>query len=219
MGALVSRYQQTDFDESRIYTWNEDSSVEMNEFQTGDLIFFTNDFPDSSIIRGFRRMKNTLWSSGGIVLYAPTIWRNEVLLLEFGKFSDDFLTDKLTLKNVGAGFRLVSLADRLRRVDFEAIGICKIQPRDRLQPSVETQFKFINTLKDIVKDKTINSNNFMINALKKMDIVKVGYANLSLNALAGSALRRYAEYRKLEIIAFKSLEHEQPKHKTFKINT
>ena len=218
MGTLVSRYQETDFDETNIYTFNDDSTIEMCEFETGDLIFFTDDFPDSSFVRGIRRFRNCLWTGAGIVLYAPSIWKNEVLLLEFGKFGDDFLTDKLTLKNVGKGIRLVSLADRLRRLEFEAVGIRKTQHRTRLRPNIEDQFKYCNRLKDITKtDKVYTEDNFVIEALKHLGIVKVEYANLSLNALTGSALKRYADYRKLEIIAFKSLEHERPKHKSFKL--
>lgn len=216
MGTLISKYQETDFDETNIYTFNEDSTVEMCEFQTGDLIFFTDDFPESSIVRGIRRFRNCLWSGGGVVIYAPSVWHSEVLLLEFGKYSDDFLTDKLTLKNVGKGIRLVSLTDRLRRQDFEAIGIRKLLPRDVLRPHVDDQFDACNTLKDIT-NKEYTGDTFLCNVLKRLQIIKVDYAHLSLNAMSGSALRRYANYRKLEIFAFTSMEHERPKQKTFNI--
>jgi hypothetical protein len=206
MGHLFSHYQTTDFDESKIYTFNNDGDIQLNQFQTGDLIFFSEEFPDSSIARGFRRLQNRLWDNCGVVFYEPSLWPDQMMLLETANVHpDDYLIDKLQLTNTGAGMRLVSLSDRIKSMKFEAIGVRKVRPREMLQPTAVDQFAHAKVLRPL-QDQKISQEQFAVEALKALGIIKVPYARPSINALTGSALDRLAKYHKLEVYAFKQLK-------------
>lgn len=206
MGHLFSRYQTTDFDENKIYTFNNDGDLHMNQFQTGDLIFFSEEFPDSSISRGFRRLQNRLWSNCGVVFYEPSLWPDQIMLLETAPVHpDDYLIDKLRLTNTGTGMRMVSLSDRIQSMKFDAIGVRKMRPREMLQPSAVDQFKQANVIRPL-QEKQLSKDHMALEVLKELGVIKVPYAQPTINDMAGSALDRLAKYHKLEVYAFKRLK-------------
>jgi len=208
MGGLISRYQTTDIDEDKIMSFDSDGSLQMNQFQTGDLVFFSERFPSSSISRAYFRFQDRLWTNCGVVFHEPALWPDQVLLLETASVHpDDYLTDKLTLKNTGKGVRLVSLSDRIYSMKFEAIGIRRRRPREMLQPSADQQFQEARHIVPLAQEnKDVAQQQFAIQVLKKLDIVKIPYVEPSLNSMAGSALDKLASYYKMEVKAFHKLK-------------
>jgi hypothetical protein len=201
MGLISSRFSV--LDEASVYTYNNKTSISMHEFETGDLIFFSKRFPTSVISRNWSRLCGNLWTGCGVVVYAPSVWPNEVLLLEMADtHPDDFLADKLTLKNVGSGLRLVSLASRIQTAkDFEAIGIRLKKARDVFAPSAETQFRDVNALKDVAAEVT--AQTLALECLKRWELVKAPHVQLSLNQMVGAELNKWADpYNKTEIYTF-----------------
>lgn len=209
MGGLFSRLPQTDINEDKIYTWNSDGDLQMSEFQTGDLVFFSEEFPDSTLSRTFKRIQGKLWTNCGVVVVMPDLWQNQLLLLETaGTHPDDFLQDKLTLKNVGRGLRLVPLSDRIQSMKFEAIGIRKMRPREIMRPTDTRQHVVLKCIEDVQNQKqSPTEQTLAVDTLKKLKIIKVPYAQPSLDSLSGSGLDRLALYSKLEIYAFKNLKN------------
>lgn len=206
MGLISSRFSI--LDEANVYTYNNKTAIAMHEFETGDLIFFSKRFPTSVISRNWSRLCGNLWTNCGVVIYAPSVWPNEVLLLEMTDVHpDDFLTDKLTLKNVSSGLRLVSLASRIQRAtDFEAIGIKMKKTRDVLAPSAERQFREAKALNDIQKacaNGQITEQTLALECLKAWELVATPYLRLSLSQMIGTELNRWAvDYNKPEIYTF-----------------
>jgi hypothetical protein len=217
MGAWSSRYRDVG---QEAYTFNNHGNINVSSFQTGDLIFFSEDFPASSLHRLTRRIRGKLWTSCGVVIKAPDLYPNQTLLLESAiVHPDDHLLDKLQLKTIESGVRLVSLTDRLKSQQgkFPAVGIRKRGrsfPDKKDNETFETfdpynQWRSMRKLQPLMEAGVpMNGGVLALQALKDLKIIFADYAKLDLNELAGRALNRYCndplKYNKIEVFAWPS---------------
>jgi len=213
MGGHSSRYETLG---EETYTFNNRDGINVSSLQTGDLIFFSRDFPTSSLHRFTRRIRSQLWSNCGVVLVLPGAFPNQTLLLEAAqRHPDDHIKSKFTLKTATTGVRVCNLSERLNGQDFAAIGIRR---RNRTFKDKETDDRFVtfdpfnqwqtgDRIKDLISGKTpVDEHTLALNALKSLKIIFAPYVKLSLNDLAGSPLNRYCQthnhYGKNEIFAW-----------------
>lgn len=150
-----------------------DSRVNASKLRTGDLVFFTQNWTSSRLKRQIRSVNDRMWTSGGVVIHAPSLYK-EPMLLEYQKsYDDDHLQDALRLQQVTGGVRLVSLADRLKLPNYEACLIRKIQHQDGL---VEIQRKHTAVcagMIDRIRDSEFPNPAYMIvNSLHNSGIIK-----------------------------------------------
>jgi len=217
MGTWSSRYRDVG---QEAYNINNHGDINVSTFQTGDLIFFSKDFPSSGLHRLTRRMRGKLWDSVGIVIKAPDIFPNQTLLLQCAdRHPDDHLLDKLQLKTIESGVRVINLTDALKSQEglHPAVGIRK---RGRLYNDAEAtlvwetfdpynQWSTMDKLKPIMDGaKLTDGQTIALQALKDLKIVFAPYAKLDFNELAGRALNRYCneplQYKKIEVYAWPS---------------
>jgi hypothetical protein len=217
MGAWSSRYRDVG---QEAYTFNNHGTINLSTFETGDLIFFSEEFPASGLHRLTRRIRGKLWNNCGVVVKAPDLFPGQTLLLENAEIHpDDHLVDKLQLKTIEGGVRLVSLSDRLKSQQgaFPAMGIRKRGRPYGNKQATETfetfdaynQWRTMKNLAPIMDGtKATDNQNLSVNALKDLKIMFASYAKLDLNELAGRALNRYCheslQYKKIEVFAWPS---------------
>ena len=213
MGGHSSRYETLG---EETYAFNNKGAINVSGLQTGDLIFFSKEFPTSSLHRFTRRLRSKLWTNCGMVLVLPGAFPNQTLLLESATLHpDDHIQSKFGLKTVSTGPRVCNLAERLSSQTFAAIAIRR---RVRTFNDKELEDKFVtfdasnqwqtvSRLKGIIEGTTeTDEHNLALSALKSLKIIFAPYAKLSLNDLAGSPLNRYCQsnnqYGKTEIFAW-----------------
>lgn len=217
MGAWSSRYRDVG---QEAYTFNNHGTINLSTFETGDLVFFSEEFPASSLHRLTRRIRGKLWNNCGVVIKVPDLFPNQTLLLENAEIHpDDHLIDKLKLKTIEGGVRLVSLNDRLKSQQgaFPAVGIRRRgrQFSDKqMQETFETfdahnQWRTMKNLTHIMDGtKQTESQTLALNALKDLNIILTPYSKMDLNELAGRALNRHThdalQYKKIEVFAWPS---------------
>jgi hypothetical protein len=217
MGTLASRYRDVG---QEAYNFNNHGTINVSAFQTGDLIFFSKDFPSSGLHRLTRRIRGSLWDSCGVVLKAPNLFPNQTLLLEYSLIHpDDHLIDKLQQKTIESGIRVVSLSDRLKSQEGQSpsVGIRKIDRSsqdEEITARFETfdahnQWAIMNKLHPILYgEKEVDCRTVALQALKDLKIIFVPYAKLDLNEMAGRALNRYCterlQYKKIEVYSWPS---------------
>jgi hypothetical protein len=217
MGTWSSRYRDVG---QEAYNINNHGDINVSSFQTGDLIFFSKDFPSSGLHRLTRRIRGKLWHSVGVVIKAPDVFPNQTLLLECASMHpDDHLLDRMQLKTIESGVRVISLSDRLKSQDGvqPAAGIRKRgRPFGDAEATLvwETfdaynQWSTMDKLRPIIdQEKITDSQSIALQALKDLRIVFAPYVKLDFNELAGRALNRYCneplKYNKIEVYAWPS---------------
>jgi hypothetical protein len=215
MGAWSSHYRDVG---QEAYTFNKDGAINVSSFQTGDLIFFSDEFPGSALHRLSRRIRGKLWTNCGIVIKANDLFQNQTLLLETATIHpDDHLVDKLKLKSIEGGVRVINLSDRLKSQQgvCPAVGIRRRgRPYGKENTAFEdfdqwNQYRNMERLRPLMDGLTpATSNTLALQALKNLKIMFAGYAKLDLNQLAGRALNRYCndplKYGKIEVFLFPS---------------
>jgi len=55
-------------------------SIDVSSLTTGDILIFSDNWSDSSVKRMVRNANDKLWVSGGIVINAPTVFQDVMLL-------------------------------------------------------------------------------------------------------------------------------------------
>jgi hypothetical protein len=215
MGAWSSHYRDVG---QEAYTFNNNGAINVSTFQTGDLIFFSDEFPTSSFHRLSRRIRGKLWNNCGVVIKAHDLFQNQTLLLETaGIHPDDHLVDKIQLKSVEGGVRIVNLSDRLKSQQgvFPAVGIRRRgRPYGKENTAFEdfdayNQYRNMERLRPLMDgERSVTSNTLALQALKDLRIMFASYAKLDLNQLAGRALNRYCKdplkYTKIEVFLWPS---------------
>lgn len=200
MGIRSSHYTEVGEEQ---YNFNKNGLVDLSGFRTGDLIFFSTKFPKSKIKRLASRWNGTLWKSCGIVIHAPSVFGDQMLILEHADVHpDDHLKSELDLKTVHSGYRLVNLHSRLNSNTFEAIGVRKELNGYRLNQNWkifnngDNQISTVNTVWNNVKkdeNNSIDSNTAILNVMKDLGYVNVPYVCLNLNEMTGRTLTRYTK--------------------------
>lgn len=209
MGIRSSRYTEVG-DEH--YNFNRNGFVDSSGFRTGDLIFFSERFPKSKIKRLASRWKGKLWNNCGIVIHAPNIFGDQMLILEHADVHpDDHLKSELHMSTVHSGYRLVNLHSRLNSNTFEAIGVRKLMNGYRMKQNWKIyndnaqQVSTVNTIQNNItkenKDNNLDSTQAILNVMKDLGYINVPYVNLNLNEMTGRTLNKYTktDYTKTHI--------------------
>lgn len=151
------------------------AEIKLDKLATGDLVFFSDNWSNSSVGRKIRNINGRLWTSGGIVIRAPELYGPEPLLFEFmHSYPDDLLEDKLTNKQVNGGVRLVSLAARMRQSEYSACMVRKIQSAFVRQTIADTNTKVCSALvKGMSQHSFANSAHMIYNALNNAGVLEV----------------------------------------------
>jgi len=96
-----------------------------------------------------KEQSSDTWDHVGMVLNAPTVFKDSPLLIESGLVYEDYLVDQFSNRKVGRGARAVSLKERLVGKEYEIFNLrYKV---DVIKPSVPTLCNEIIDILDGIK--------------------------------------------------------------------
>jgi hypothetical protein len=103
-------------------------SIDVSSLTTGDILLFSDNWSDSSVKRMVRNANDKLWVSGGIVINAPSVFQDVMLLQHDLRKNDNQLQNHLDFTSEETGVKLVGLSARLKFPDYQTCMLRKINP-------------------------------------------------------------------------------------------
>jgi len=150
-------------------------NIEVSSLTTGDLILFSDNWSNSSIKRKFRNANDQLWVSGGIVINAPTIF-NEVMLLQHDlRQNDNQLQNHLDFTSAETGVKLVGLSARLKFPDYQTCMVRKINSnvKNAFQKDSKKHVTVTAAFTSGIPDTNyVNSGHMIFNALRNAGLLE-----------------------------------------------
>jgi hypothetical protein len=150
-----------------------DGTINASKLRTGDLVFFTNNWSRSNVKRKVRAINDRLWTTGGIVINAPDLYQEPMLLEYQRKYTDDFLQDSITMQQKTAGVRLVSLVGRLNHPNYQACLVRRLSNDNVTAQISSTHDRVCAAMIHGIKDSTYPTPAHMIiNSLANAGLLK-----------------------------------------------